>query len=83
MGKGEIAHYKQFLLFPVFFKRLVLQTCKNEGLFGEGLTLPNNKILDQSKLRALADNTINVNKKLKLVLGRKENILGKGENTGY
>ena len=24
VGKGEIAHYEQFLFFPVFFKRLVL-----------------------------------------------------------
>ena len=32
--KGEIALYDQFLFFPlVFFKRLVLQTCKNQGLF--------------------------------------------------
>ena len=36
VGKGEIAHYKPFLLFPVF-SSLVLQTCKNQGLFGKGL----------------------------------------------
>ena len=36
-GKGEIACYKQFLLFPQCFQRLVLQTCKNQGLFGKGL----------------------------------------------
>ena len=35
VGKGEIAHYEQFLLFPSVFKRLVLQT-KNQGLFGKG-----------------------------------------------
>ena len=34
-GKGEIACYKQFLLFPSAFERLVLQT--NQGLFGKGL----------------------------------------------
>ena len=40
VGKGEIACYKQFLLFPhSVFKRLVLQTRKNQGLFGKGLTL--------------------------------------------
>ena len=33
LGKGEIARYEQFLLFPqCFFKRLVLQTRKNKGL---------------------------------------------------
>ena len=67
VGKGEIAHYKQFLLFPQrlppiwrtffyfhqiwnyllitsnfslshsVFKRIVLQTRKNQGLFGKGL----------------------------------------------
>ena len=30
-------------------------------------SLPNNKILDQSKLKAFADNKINVTKKLKFV----------------
>ena len=37
VGKGEIARYEQFLLFPQFFKRLVLQTLKNQALFGKGL----------------------------------------------
>ena len=29
IGKGEIAHYEQFLLFPSVSKRLILQTHKN------------------------------------------------------
>ena len=37
--KGEIACYKQCLLFPTVFSRLVLQTRKNKGLFGKGLAL--------------------------------------------
>ena len=41
-------------------------------------SLPNNKILGQSKLKAFADNKINVAEKLKFVLGRVENIVGKG-----
>ena len=37
--KGEIARYKQFPPFPLsVFKRLVLQTRKNQGLFGKRLT---------------------------------------------
>ena len=45
-GKGEIARHKQFFLFSQcfqktctadVFKRLVLQTLKNQGLFGKGL----------------------------------------------
>ena len=46
-------------------------------------SLPNDKILDQSKLKAFADNKINVTQKLKFVSERTENILGKGENAGY
>ena len=41
--------------------------------------LPN----DCSKLKALANDKIDVTAKLKLVLGRVENIMGKGENAGY
>ena len=37
VGKGEIAYYEQFLLFPQCFKRPVLQTRKNKGLFGKEL----------------------------------------------
>ena len=53
VGKGEIARYEQFLLFPLCFQntfqalfqtlcsqcfqRPVLQTLKNQGLFGKGL----------------------------------------------
>ena len=42
-------------------------------LFGKGLT----------KLKAFADNKINVTEKLKFVLDVVENIMGKGENAGY
>ena len=30
VGKGEIAHYEQFLLFPNVFKSCLLLTCQNE-----------------------------------------------------
>ena len=33
VGKGEIARYEQFLLFPQCFQK----TRKNQGLFGKGL----------------------------------------------
>ena len=46
-------------------------------------SLPNDKILDWSKLKAFADNKINLNKKSKLVFGRVKNIVEKGENAGY
>ena len=40
-------------------------------------SLPNDKILDQSRLKAFADDTIKVTQKLKFVLGWVENIVGK------
>ena len=43
----------------------------------------NDKILGWSKVKAFADNKINSNEKLKLVLGRIENIFGKGDIAGY
>ena len=48
-------------------------------------SLPNNKFLDWSKLKAYAEDKINVTQKLKFELGRVylENIVGKGENAGY
>ena len=40
-------------------------------------------ILDWSRLKAFADDKINVTEQLKCVLGRVENIMGRGENAGY
>ena len=72
-----------FSLSHGVFKRFVLQTLKHQDLFREGLNLlPNHKILDKSELKALADNKIKVTEKLDFVLGRIENIVGKGENAG-
>ena len=46
-------------------------------------TLPSNKILEWSKFEStIADNKMKVTENLKLVLGREENIVGKGENAG-
>ena len=45
--------------------------------------LRNDKFLDGSKLKASADDKLNLTEKLKFVLGRVENIVGKGENAGY
>ena len=44
--------------------------------------LPNNKTLDLCRLKAFADDKINVTDKLKFALGRLENIVGKGKNAG-
>ena len=42
-------------------------------------SLPNNKILDWSKLKAFADDKIMVTEKLKFDSGMVQNIAGKGE----
>ena len=41
------------------------------------------KILDWSTLKAFADDKINETEKLKFILEKVENIVGKGENAGY
>ena len=40
-------------------------------------------MLDFTKLKAFADDKINVMQTLKFAFGRVENIVGKGENAGY
>ena len=44
--------------------------------------LPNDVIADLSKLKAFADDNINVTENLKILLSRIENIVGKGEYAG-
>ena len=56
---------------------------EGSDLFLSFNSLPNAKILNWSKFKAFADDKINVTLKLKFVLGRVENIVGKGENDGY
>ena len=46
-------------------------------------SLPNDKFLDWSNVKELADNKIDVTEILKFLVGRVENIVGKGENAGY
>ena len=36
VGKGEIAHYEQFLLFPVFSKDLYCRQLKTRGCLWKG-----------------------------------------------
>ena len=45
-------------------------------------SLPNDKILDESKFKEFADDNIILTQKLNSVLGRVENIMGKGDNAG-
>ena len=45
--------------------------------------LPDSKILDVIKLKALADDKLNVAKMMLSLLDRVENTVGRGENAGY
>ena len=45
--------------------------------------LPNNKILDVTKLKTFADNKVNIARMMISLLDKVENTVGKGENTGY
>ena len=54
MGKGEIAHYKQFLLFPQCFQKLVSQGCQKVSLCGNGLKFDENG----RKFSKQAENTV-------------------------
>ena len=44
--------------------------------------LPNDKILDWSKVKAFPDDKLNAIKEWKFVLGREDNIVGKREKAG-
>ena len=46
-------------------------------------TLPNNKILEEMKLKAFADDKFNVVKMTISLFDRVKNIVGKEENAGY
>ena len=46
-------------------------------------SLPKNKILDWSKLKAFADDKLNAIEKLKFNVCWVENMVGKGENAGF
>ena len=45
--------------------------------------LPNDKILDETKLKAFADDKLNIVKMMNSLYNRVENTVGKGENAGY
>ena len=59
-----------------------LQICDLERFkklsFGKDLTLPNDKILGVTKLKAFADDKINVSQLMNFACERIENIVGKG-----
>ena len=70
VGKGEIARNEQFLLFPQCFQKTRTADTSKPGLVWERVnSLPNDTFLDWSKLKALADDKLNVIENWKSVLG--------------
>ena len=60
MGKGEIAHYEQLFLFPVFSKGLFPGASKGVIVWEWVNPLPNDKMLDMPKLKIFGDNKLNI-----------------------
>ena len=84
VGKGENAAYQLFLISP--FRRPASSGYLKllEWLWFQQLNFfPDNKILGLPKLKAFADNKLNVTQNIKGVFYRLENIVGKEENAGY
>ena len=68
----------------IFLVQIIMQNTSLVQEIRETINpLPNDKILDRSKLKAFPDDKINVTKHLKFGMGRVENIVGNGENAGY
>ena len=84
METGEIAHFEQFHLFPQCFpKAFFFNVLKCVYIEERVNSLPHDKILDVTKLKAFADSKTKVAKMMISVIDRVENIVGKGENAGY
>ena len=79
--KGENAGYQHFLLFPQCFQKLaVSRLLKHRIVWLRVNLLLHDKILQLSKLKAFADDKVNMAPKLKLIQGKDENIVAIGGN---
>ena len=84
MGKGEIARYKQFLLFPQCFQKACFPGASKGVVVWEWVnSLPNDQTLTLTKLKAFADGKGDTDKMMIAVFHREENFVGKGGNAGY
>ena len=79
MGKGEIAHYGQFLLFPVFIKGLFPRGVKSCYCVGMGQPFPKQQIWDPSKLKESADDNLELGKINVSHLTEKKTLWKKGK----
>ena len=83
VGKGEIACYEQFLLFPQCLQKAsFLETSKGVIVWEWVNTLPDDKISPLSKLKAFTDN-FDLAQIAKFFSNGVETIVDKGENAGF
>ena len=62
MGKGEIARYEQFLLFPQCFQKACFPGASKGVIVWEWVKLLSDKNFQTSNMKALADNKASVSK---------------------
>ena len=76
VGRGEIARYEQFLLFPQCFQKACFPGASKGVIVWEWVNhLPSDKISYQSKLKESADNNLNMIKNFKSVFEKVEYIV--------
>ena len=88
MEIGDQRHYLRWiivvLVYYYIYSDMITSHYFSQCIFFFGsITLPNDKLLNWSKLKAFADKKRSVTHKLKFALGRVENSMRKGENAGY
>ena len=60
VGKGEIGHYDQFLLFPQCFQKACFPGASNGIIVRKWVkSFPNKKIMDRTKSDAVIDGNLN------------------------
>ena len=83
-GKRENGGYQQFLLFPQCFKKASCSgLLKVRTVWLRVNASPVDKLLDLSKLKAFADDKLNMGQNMMSVFFNTGKYHGKGENAGY
>ena len=73
-----------YVLTQQVIHRLKIKQQKGVMLYEKGVkSLPNDNFMDWTKVKAIADDKMNVAKIMISVFDMVKNIMGKGENAGY
>ena len=81
MGKGEIARYEQFLLFPQCFQKACFPGVAKDVIVWEWVNpFPNNEIIDSSKLKEFPDDNLQFDKNRRKFLRKGRNHCRKRRN---